>query len=208
MKNDYKHAQSLFHWLHMLHMQYLLPVVAIGALFLLAACGGGTTTTGSSSTPTATTASGSVAVTPTTAVVLPTTTGSDSCSFVTAAQAGTILGGTVQTQSNSETVGASQATGCAYASTTGGAASLSVVTTTDATTAHATFTELQTASQATAGAKYQTVSGLGDAAFTDGKVLYVLKGKTVMIITATNSDSTKVLPEEKQFALDALPKVS
>ncbi|HVB23259.1 MAG TPA: hypothetical protein VNG51_15060 [Ktedonobacteraceae bacterium] len=201
MKTILKHTKSHAHWLH---MQYLLPIFAIGVLFLLAACGGGTTT-GSSATPTATTGSSSVAATPT---VAPTTTGSDSCSIVSATQATTILGGTVQTHSNSETVGASQATGCAYASTTGGAASLSIVTTTDATTAHATFTELQTASQATAGAKYQTVSGLGDAAFTDGKILYVLKGKTVMIITVANSDSTKVLPEEKQFAQAALPKVS
>jgi hypothetical protein len=67
---------------------------------------------------------------------------------------------------------------------------------------------LQQASQATGGSQYQTVSGLGDAAFTNGKILYVLKGKTVMIITVTPTDTTKTLAEEKLFAQAALPKVS
>lgn len=202
MKNIQKHAKS---HAHLRNMKYLLPIFAIIALFLLAACGGGTTTGSGSSTPTATTGSSTVAVTPTTAASTPTTTSSDSCSLVTAAQAGTILGGTVQTRSTSETIGTTQATGCGYASSTGGSASLAVVSSTDASTA---FTQLQQAAQATGGSKYQTVSGLGDAAFTNGTSLYVLKGKTIMIITVTSSDSAKALSEEKQFAQSALPKVS
>lgn len=206
MKNTRKHETSLFHWLH---VKYLLPIFAIGALFLLAACGGSTTTTGSSSTPTATSGSSTVAVTPTTAATAPTTTGSSSCSLVTAAQAGTILGGTVQTKSNAVTIGTTQAAGCAYTSSQGGsAASLEVVSATNSTTAHLTFTQLQQASQGTGGSQYQAVSGLGDAAFTNGKILYVLKGKTIMIVTVTATDSTKALSEEKQFAQAALPKVS
>ncbi len=200
MKNTRKHGTSLF---HLLHVKFLVPIFAIVALFLLAACGG------SSSTPTATAGSSTVAVTPTTAAITPTTAGSSSCSLVTATQAGTILGGTVQTQSNSVTIGTTKATGCAYTSSQGGsAASLEVVSATDSTTAHSTFTQLQQASQGTGGSQYQTVSGLGDAAFTNGKILYVLKGKTIMIVTVTATDSTKALSEEKQFAQAALPKVS
>jgi hypothetical protein len=206
MKHTRKHETSLFHWLH---VKYLWPTFAITALFMLAACGGSTATTGSSSTPTATAGGSTVAATPTTAAITPTTTGSSSCSLVTATQAGTILGGTVKTQSNSVTIGTTQATGCAYTSSLGGSsASLEVVSATDSTTAHSTFTQLQQASQGTSGSQYQTVSGLGDAAFTNGKILYVLKGKTIMIVTVTATDSTKALSEEKQFAQAALPKVS
>ncbi|MHB8596448.1 MAG: hypothetical protein ACYDER_06515 [Ktedonobacteraceae bacterium] len=208
MKNTRKHETTLSHWLH---VKYLLPVFAIAALFLLAACGGSTTTTGSSSTPTATTGSSTAATTPTTAAITPTTpttTGSSSCSLVTATQAGTILGGTVQTQSNSVTIGTTQATGCGYSSNQGSTASLAVVAATDATTAHSTFTQLQQASQGTSGSQYQTVSGLGDAAFTNGKILYVLKGNSIMIITVVTTDTTKTLPDEKLFAQAALPKVS
>lgn len=205
MKNTQQHAKFYARWLS---MNYVLPIFAIIALFLLAACGGGTTTGSGSSTPTATTGSSTGAATPTTAASTPTTTSSDSCSLVTAAQAGTILGGTVQTRSTSETIGTTQATGCGYASSSGGSASLAVVSSPDATTAHTAFTQLQQAAQATGGSKYQTVSGLGDAAFTNGTVLYVLKGKTIMIITVSSSDSTKALSEEKQFAQSALPKVS
>ena len=205
MKNTYKHETSFSHWLH---VKYLVPVFAIAALFLLAACGGSTTTTGSSSTPTATTGSSSVAATPTVAPTVPTTTGSSSCSLVTAAQAGSILGGTVQTQSNSVTIGTTQATGCGYSSNQGSTASLAVVAATDATTAHSTFTQLQQASQGTSGSQYQAVSGLGDAAFTNGKILYVLKGKSIMIITVVTTDTTKTLTDEKLFAQAALPKVS
>lgn len=189
-------------------MKYLLPIFAIAALFLLAACGGSITTTGSSSTPTATTASSTAAATPTTAATTPTTTGSDSCSLVTATQAGTILGGTVQTQSNSVPIGPTKATGCGYSSNQGSTASLAIIVATDATTAHSIFTQLQQASQGTGGSQYQVVSGLGDAAFTNGKILYVLKGKTVMIITVTPTDTTKTLTDEKLFAQAALPKVS
>jgi len=202
MKTILKHAKSHTQWLH---MKYLWPIFAISTLFLLAACGGGTTA-GSSATPTATTGSSSVAATPTVAPT--TTTVSDSCSLVSATQATTILGGTVLTRSHVETVGASQATACEYTSSTNAAASLAVITATDTTTAQATFSELQQISQATGGSEYQVVNGLGDSAFTNGKILYVLKGKTVMVITVANGDSTKVLPEEKQFAQAALPKVS
>ncbi|MEO8972837.1 MAG: hypothetical protein ABI406_14710, partial [Ktedonobacteraceae bacterium] len=90
----------------------------------------------------------------------------------------------------------------------GSAASLAVVAATDATTAHATFTQLQQASQGTGGSQYQTVSGLGDAAFTNGKILYVLKGKSIMIVTVVTTDTTKTLSDEKLFAQAALPKVS
>ncbi len=207
MKKTHKHKNSSS--LSQSRMiRYLLPVFAIVALFLLVACGGGGSTASGGSTPTATTGSTTVAATPTVAATMPTTTGSDSCSYVSATQAGTILGGTVQTHSTTENVGTTQATGCGYSSSTGGVASLAVVTSSDANTAHAAFTQLQQVAQSTSGSKYQVVSGLGDGAFTNGTVLYVLKGKTLMLITVAGSDSSKVLAEEKQFAQEALPKVS
>ena len=200
-------TKTLSHWPD---IKYTLPMFLIVAVFLLAGCGGGSTT-GSSSTPTATTGSGSTGVTPTTGTgITPTITTSGTCTFVTAAQASTILGGTVQTQSSSVStgIGTGNANACVYTSSQGGGATLAVVSSTDAATAQSTFTQLQQVMKTTSGSQYQDVTGLGDSAFTTGKTLYVLKGKTWMFITVTNNDSTKILPEEKQFALDALPHVS
>jgi hypothetical protein len=202
-------TKTLSQWLN---IKYLLPVCLILAVFLLAGCAIGGSTTSGSSTPTATKGSVSTAVTPTSGVggITPTITTSATCNLVTSAQASTILGGTVQTQSSTITtgVGTGNANACTYTSSQGDIASLAVVTTTDATTAHSAFAELQQITKTTAGSKYQDVTGIGDGAFTSGITLYVLKGKTLMIVTVTNSDPTKVLPAEKQFALDALPNVS
>jgi len=183
-------------------------------VFLLAGCAIGGGSTGSSSTPTATATKGSVstAVTPTSGIggITPTITTSTTCNLVTSAQASTILGGTVRTQSSTVSTGAGteNANTCTYTSSQGDKASLGVVTTTDATIAQAAFSELQQTTKTTAGTKYQDVSGLGDGALTSGTTLYVLKGKTLMLVTVINSDPTKVLPEEKQFAQGALPNVS
>ncbi len=203
-----KNIKTLSHWLN---MKYTMPMFFIVAVFLLAGCGGGSSgTTNTGSTPTATTGSGSTAATPTTGTgaSTPTITISSTCNIVTTAQASTILGGTVQTQSSSVTIVTTTANACAYKSSQGGTATLAVIAATDTTTAHNTFTQLQQATRATSGSKYQDVSGLGDGAFTNGTTLYVLKGKTLMVITVISSDSTKILPEEKQFAQDALPNVS
>jgi hypothetical protein len=203
-------TKTLSQWLN---IKYMVPVCLMLAVLLLAGCaigGGGTTSSGS--TPTATTGSGITAVTPTSGVggLTPTITTSSTCSLVTANQAGTILGGTVQTRSSTVTtgVGTTNANACVYTSSQGPNATLAVVTTSDATIAQTTFSELQQTTKISAGSKYQDVTGLGDGAFTNGATLYVLKGKTLMIITVTNSDLTKVLPQEKQFAQDALPQVS
>lgn len=196
------------------NIKYMLPLCLILTVFLLAGCaiGGGSTNGSSTPTPTATKSSVGTAVTPTSGVggITPTITTSATCSLVTSAQASTILGGTVQTQSStvSTGIGTENANTCVYTSSQGAVASLGVVSTADATTAHTAFTELQQITKTTAGTKYQDVSGLGDGAFTNGTTLYVLKGKTLMLVTVTNSDPTKVLPQEKQFAQDALPKVS
>ncbi len=201
-------TKTLTQWLH---IKYLLPMCLILAVLLLAGCSFGGGTTGSGSTPTATTGSGSTGITPTTGLgVTPTITTSTTCNIVTTAQASTILGGTVQTQSStvSTGIGTENANTCTYTSSQGGVASLGVVSTTNATTAQTAFSELQQITKTTAGTKYQDVTGLGDGAFTNGTTLYVLKGKTLLLVTVVNSDSTKVLPQEKQFALDALPNVS
>jgi hypothetical protein len=203
-------TKTLSQWLN---IKYMLPVCLILAAFLLAGCAIGGGGTGSSSTPTATTGSGSTAITPTSGSIggiTPTITTSAICDLVNSAQASTILGGTVQTRSStvSTGIGSTNADACVYTSSQGTGASLAVVTATDATIAQATFSELQQTMRISAGSKYQDVTGLGDSAFTNGTTLYVLKGKTVMIITVTDSDSTKVLPEEKLFAQDALPKIS
>jgi Protein of unknown function (DUF3558) len=201
MKNTKKRMQSFSYCLNVKHM---LPVVFFVALLLLAACGSSGTTNGNSSaTPTTTTARGN---TPTT-----TTTGSgngiDACSLVTTDQASKILGGSIHTEPNSVTIGTFQANGCGYKSSQGGAASLSEVSSKDTTSAHTMFTQLQQATKASGGSKYQDVSGLGDGAFTNGKILYVLKGKTVMVVVVLEKDATTVVDAEKQFAQDALQKV-
>lgn len=194
-------------------MKFLLSVSSIVLLFVVAACsssGSGS----SSATPTPTTGSASATATPTTStaatptitVTVVTGTG-NACTFVTAAQAGQILGGTVQTQPTSVTIGSTKADACGYKSSQSGEASLSIVTAADPTTAHSTFTQLQQAAKSSAGSKYQDVSGVGDSAFTTGTILYVLKGKNVMLVTVLGGDATKALSEEKQFAQDALPKL-
>lgn len=201
-----KNTKALSQWLN---IKYILPVFFTVAVFLLVGCGGGSTTS-SGSTPTATTGNGSSGATPTTGTggLTPTITTSGTCNLVTTSQASTILGGTVQARSSTATIGTSTADVCVYTSAQGAGASLAVVSSTDATTARNAFTQLQQVTKTTSGSQYQDVSGLGDGAFTNGKVLYVLKGKTLMIITVTDSNSANILPAEKQFAQDALPKVS
>ena len=197
---------------HRLYTSFLLPTSILVLLFVLAACGG--SGSGSSATPTPTTGSANATATPTTytattPTITITVTGSGTaCTLVTAAQAGQILGGTVQTQPTSITIGSTKADACGYKSSQGIDASLSVVVAADTTTAHTTFTQLQQATQSSAGSAYQVVSGLGDSAFTNGKILYVLKGKSVMLVTVLSTDATKNVSEEKQFAQDALPKLS
>ena len=211
MKNTSKHEESFF---QLSYVKYLLPILLI-VVFVLAACGGSSGTSGNTSSAAATPTVGAGAASPTTgAATTPTvggnstsTTSSGACSLVTAAQAGSLLGGTVQTQPESVTVGTTQASGCAYKTTQGAAASISVVAAADTTTAKSTFSQLEQATKTTSGSQYQTVSGLGDGAFTNGKTLYVLKGKSLMIVTVLNN-STSPLSIEKQFAQAALPKVS
>ena len=194
--------------------RYLLSISILVLLFIIAACGGSGSGT-SSTTPTPTSGSANATSTPTTStattptIAITVTASGTACTLVTAAQAGQILGGTVQTQPTSITIGSTKADACGYKtsqSTT--AASLSVVVAADTTTAHSTFTQLQQATQSSAGSAYQVVSGLGDSAFTNGKILYVLKGKSVMLVTVLSTDTTKIVSEEKQFAQDALPKLS
>lgn len=191
---------------HRLHSSYLLPISILVLLFVLAACGG--SGSGSSATPTPTTGNANATATPTITITITVTGSGTACTLVTAAQAGQILGGTVQTQPTSITIGSTKADACGYKSSQGIDASLSVVVAADTTTAHSTFTQLQQATQSSAGSAYQVVSGLGDSAFTNGKILYVLKGKSVMLVTVLSTDTTKNVSEEKQFAQDALPKLS
>src|SRR5258708_5643856 len=161
MKNTQKHMKSVAR--NRLNMTYILPVFFVVGLFLLAACGGSGTTNGNgSTTPTATTGSGSTAVTPT---VTATATWDSrcACSLGTTDQASKILGGTVQTQPTSITIGTMKANGCGYKSSQGGEASLSMVSAADTTTAHSTFNQLQQSTKTSAGSQYQDVSGLAAA---------------------------------------------
>jgi len=195
---------------HCLHMKYAMPLFVVVGMFLVAACGGGSGgTTGTGSTPTATTGGIAATITAVIGSGTPSVTTSNTCSIVTTAQAGMILGGTVQTRSFTESIATTTLKICQYNSSQQGAeATLGVAGAADPTTAHTLFAELQQSLKTTSGSNYQDVSGLGDEAFYTGSVLYVRKGKTLMVITVTHTDSTKILSDEKQFAQDALPNVS
>ena len=199
---------------HRLNLKYPLPLFFMIAMFLLASCGGGsggTPTTGP--TPTATTASIVATVTNAAGTITPavTVTTSGVCSLVTTAQAGMILGAAVQTTTNTVNVQGMPVNNCVYFVSLNGSspsAGISEAVEPDTTTAQTIYTELQQVVKTQNPTAYQDISGIGDQAFTDGSVLYIRKGKTVLIITVKNTGSAKILPDEKLFAQDALANVS
>lgn len=196
-----------------LKLKYTMSLFVLVALFVLAGCGSGSSspqTTGT--TPTAT--SGRIVATPTTAqgASTPTLLTPNSCNLATTAQASAILGATAQAHSIGIIHSIIPVDFCQYTTTAGPppgpAADLGVGVASDPTSAQTLFTEAQQQAKAQDPSTYQDVSGLGDAAFTATHALYVLKGKSILVILVFYVPSSNPLPDEKLFAQAALPNVS
>lgn len=193
---------------HRLQSTYMTPLLVIGVVVLLAGCSLG----GSGTTNPGPTAPGTTAVTPTTPAraTTPPVTTSGACTLVTTAQASAVLGGSVQAHDlGIVRDGPVTEHACVYVvPPNGAAATLGVYVAPNSTTAQTAFAELRQQQKAAHPTRFQDISGLGDAAFTNGSLLYAIKGSTILGVGVQGVPSPSILPDEQQFAQDALPNVS